>query len=325
MENELAPVGHPIHTLMQEHQILQNQASRLFSLAQSIASKADLLSARAEMEEVVRIVEVFKNSQSHYLREENVLFPLLEKAGFVGPPQAMWAEHEQIRAIEKNLFQLMDKANSLAFKDFASQFRNLAGQQAQMLQSHFFKENNILFPHGMELLSAADWEEVIREFGRIGYCPFTPEADRLGAPSQAAAGGAESDSSIKFLTGTLSKGALEAIFQTLPVELTFVDKADTFVFFSHLQGAIFTRSTATLGTRVQNCHPPKSLHLVNKILQEFKAGTRDVAEFWINFQGKIVHIRYFAVRDSKGQYLGSLEVSQDITEIQKIKGEKRLV
>ncbi len=122
----------------------------------------------------------------------------------------------------------------------------------------------------------------------------------------------------------MAKATLEAIFQTLPVELTFVDKNDTFVFFSHLQGAIFTRSTATLGTRVQNCHPPKSLHLVNKILQEFKAGTRDVAEFWINFQGKILHIRYFAVRDSKGQYLGSLEVTQDITEIQKIKGDKRL-
>jgi len=324
MNNELASAGHPIHTLMEEHRILQDQATRLFSLTQSLSDKADQAAAKAEMMEAERIVDLFKNAQSHYLREENVLFPLLEKAGFVGPPQAMWAEHEQIRAIEKNLFQLMDKSNSISLKDFAAQLRNLAGQQAQMLQSHFFKENNILFPHGLELLNSSDWEETIREFGRIGYCPFTPEADRLGAPSQAEAPGAEAGGLIKFITGSLSKATLEAIFQTLPVELTFVDQDDTFVFFSHMHGAIFTRSTATLGTRVQNCHPPKSLHLVNKILQEFKAGTRDVAEFWINFQGKMLHIRYFAVRDPNGQYLGSLEVTQDITELQKIKGEKRL-
>ena len=324
MNNELAPAGHPIHTLMEEHRILQDQAARLFSLAQSLSGKADHAAAKAEIIEAERIIDLFKNAQSHYQREENVLFPLLEKAGFVGPPQAMWAEHEQIRGIEKNLFQLMDKTNSLSYKDFAAQLRNLAGQQAQMLQNHFFKENNILFPHAMELLKSADWEETIREFGRIGYSPFTPEADRLGAPSPAQAPGAEAGGLIKFLTGSLSKTTLEAIFQTLPVELTFVDKDDTFVFFSHMHGAIFTRSTATLGTRVQNCHPPKSLHLVNKILEEFKAGTRNVAEFWINFQGKIVHIRYFAVRDPQGQYLGSLEVTQDITELQKIKGEKRL-
>jgi len=324
MNHELASAGHPIHTLMEEHRILQDQASRLFSVAQGLAGKADYAAAKAEIIEAERIVDLFRNAQSHYLREENVLFPLLEKAGFEGPPQAMWAEHQQIRGIEKNLFQLMEKANSLSFKDFTGQLRTVAGQQAQMLQSHFFKENNILFPHAMELLTSSDWEETIREFGRIGYCPFTPEADRVGAPSPDEAPGTDAGGLIKFLTGSLSKTTLEAIFQTLPVELTFVDKDDQFVFFSHMHGAIFTRSTATLGTRVQNCHPPKSLHLVNKILQEFKAGKRDVAEFWINFQGKLVHIRYFAVRDAQGQYLGSLEVTQDITEIQKIKGEKRL-
>jgi len=324
MENRLAPAGHPIHTLMEEHRILLEYAARLVNLAQKVKPLGSLQAAASQLQELTDVSDAFKASASHYLREENVIFPLLDKHGFSGPPQVMWAEHDQIRAIEKNFFQLMDHARGMAFDEFAASLKQIALQQSQMLQNHYFKENNILFPHALEILTDEEWQQAIREFGRIGYCPFTPKEDRIGGSEEPAAAAAQAEV-IQFSTGTLTKEVLEAIFSTLPVELTFVDADDTFRFFSHLRGAIFTRSTATLGTRVQNCHPQKSLHLVNKILSEFKDGSRDVAEFWINLQGKLMHIRYFAVRDKSGKYLGSLEVTQDITEIKKIEGEKRLL
>lgn len=322
----IAPPGHPIHTLMEEHRILLDFAAQLMKIAREIKSQGDFSAAGERIQSAARIVQSFKDSQNHYLREENVIFPFVEKHGLTGPPQVMWVEHDQIRALEKNLVQLMESPQAMKLSDFAAQLERLAAQQSNLLQNHFFKENNILFPHAIDLLTDLEWAEAKREFSRIGYCPFTPEEDRIGEKPAAKQAAFPSDAEeIRFATGSLSRETLEAIFATLPVELTFVDKDDTFRFFSHTHGAIFVRSTATLGTRVQNCHPQKSLHLVNKILEEFKNGSRDVAEFWIPFKGRLIFIRYFAVRNSVGEYLGSLEVTQDITDIKKIEGEKRLL
>jgi len=130
---------------------------------------------------------------------------------------------------------------------------------------------------------------------------------------------------LKFETGELTELEIEAIFNTLPVDITFVDKDDTVKFFSQNPRRIFPRPVGVIGRKVQNCHPQKSLDKVNQILEEFKAGKRDVAEFWINLKGRQIYIRYFAVRDKEGNYLGCLEVTQDITEIKKIEGEKRLL
>ncbi len=325
-DEHIAPAGHPIHTLMEEHRILLGFAANLVKTAREIKPRGEFSAAGEQIQAAARIVQSFMDSQNHYLREENVIFPFVEKHGLTGPPQVMWAEHDQIRALEKSLVQLMEAPQTMKFSDFSAQLERLAAQQSNLLQNHFFKENNILFPHALDLLTDLEWAEAKREFSRIGYCPFTPEEDRIGEkPHAKQAVPSSAGDEIRFATGSLPRETLEAIFATLPVELTFVDKDDTFRFFSHTQGAIFVRSTATLGTRVQNCHPQKSLHLVNKILEEFKNGSRDVAEFWIPYKGKLIYIRYFAVRNSTGEYLGSLEVTQDITDIQKIKGEKRLL
>jgi PAS domain S-box-containing protein len=130
---------------------------------------------------------------------------------------------------------------------------------------------------------------------------------------------------IPFETGSLSKEQIEAIFSTLPVEITFIDKEDLVRYFSQPKEMIFSRTKAIIGRQVQLCHPQKSVHVVNQILEDFKGGKRDVAEFWINLEGKLIHIRYFAVRNKNGEYLGCLEVTQDITEIKKIEREKRLL
>jgi len=130
---------------------------------------------------------------------------------------------------------------------------------------------------------------------------------------------------IPFETGTLSKKMFEAIFNNLPVEITFVDKEDTVRYFNQPKERIFPRTKALIGQKVQQCHSQKSLHIVNKILEDFKSGRRDSAEFWINLKGRLIYTQYFAVHDKNGDYLGCLEVTQDITDIKKIKGEKRLL
>jgi DUF438 domain-containing protein len=109
------------------------------------------------------------------------------------------------------------------------------------------------------------------------------------------------------------------------VDLTFVDEADEVRYYSATKDRIFARAPGIIGKRVQDCHPPKSVHVVNKILDEFKAGTRDAAEFWMMFGEQFVHIRYFALRDGDGNYRGTLEVSQEVSGVRALEGERRLL
>jgi len=130
---------------------------------------------------------------------------------------------------------------------------------------------------------------------------------------------------ISFETGSLSEEEIESVLNSLPVDITFVDKEDTVRYFSQSKGRIFPRAKTVIGRKVQQCHPQESLQKVVQILEDFKSRRRDVAEFWINLKGRLIYIRYFAVRDGNGKYLGCLEVTQDITDVQKITGEKRLL
>ena len=123
----------------------------------------------------------------------------------------------------------------------------------------------------------------------------------------------------------LSSEALEAIFDTLPVEMSFVDSNDTVRYYSKGDKRIFKRSPAVIGKKVQDCHPQKSLYKVEQVVSELKAGKRDLAEFWIDLKGRKIYIRYFPVRNKQGKYLGIIELTQDITDIQKMEGENRLL
>ena len=127
------------------------------------------------------------------------------------------------------------------------------------------------------------------------------------------------------MTGDLRDEVLDAVLETLPVEISFVDENDTVRYFNKDGKRLFPRPPSIIGRKVQDCHPKKSLHVVNQILDDFKGNRRDVAEFWIDMRGRKVYIRYFAVRGQDGKYLGCVEVTQDITDIKKIEGEKRLL
>ena len=325
-EKPIAPAGHPIHILMEEHKILLKFAEELKDIAKEMKGTKDSASNSEKMTRLAHTAKHFKESESHYLREENVLFPYLEKHGITQPPAMMWTEHDQIREMKKSIYKLLDTYDKMSFDDFADQLEKAAISLAKMLSNHFYKENNILFPTALKVISQDEFKDIRQQSEEIGYCCFTPESARITTekketPTRKPGG----EGMVAFETGTLSNEQIEAIFNTLPVEVTFIDKDDIVRYFSQPEDKIFLRTKAVLGTKVQQCHPQKSVHLVNQILEDFKSGKRDVAEFWLTLEGKLIYIRYFAVRNEKGEYLGCLEVTQNITEIKKIEGEKRLL
>jgi len=248
--------------------------------------------AEGNHERISKSLESLSLLDRHYIRKENTLFPLLEKHGITAPPQVMWAVHDQIRAMLKRARELLDKNDMNAFTQVAE---NLASEAEGMIT----KEENILFPMLMETLSADEWVEVGRK----------PAGDTY---------------KISLQTGQLSPKQVDLILRTLPLDITFVDENDEVRYYSEGE-RIFPRSPEVIGRKVQNCHPPKSLHVVQRILDEFRAGTKSVAEFWINRHGRLIHIRYFAVRDEAGRYMGTLELTQDITDIKNLEGERRLL
>lgn len=324
----IAPEGHPIHTLMEEHKILLQFAERLKNIASGIKSAAGFDSIESEIKELHDIEHHYKESEKHYLREENVLFPYIEKHGITQPPAIMWAEHDEIREKKKKFYQLLETHKSLQLQEFARGLEQIAIEIANKLSNHFYKENNILFPTAMKVILEEEWGEMVSQFDEIGYCCFTPETEKVMAKKGEKPVSEKADFSgelISFETGSFSVEELETLLNNLPVDITFVDKDDKVRYFSQSKDRIFVRTKAIIGRTVQQCHPEKSVHMVEQILNDFKQGKRDVAEFWLTLNERLIYIRYFPLRDEKGDYLGCLEVTQDITDIKKIEGEKRLL
>lgn len=365
-DKSVAPPGHPIHILMREHALLLDYAAHLRDLAGGAPTKslATLcgcpvcieFEAAAKpghsprehaMEQARHVVMHLRASENHYVREENVLFPYLERHGVTEPPAIMWMEHNKIRGIKKQLYEATDTALAFATPEGQSQLKDIAVALLETMSGHFYKENNILFPTAMKVIPNQEWPEIRRQFDGLGYCCFTPEEATVpmggdGTPGTAKAGttagapapGAVSagptaraivEDAIKLETGSIPRESLEALLNTIPIELTFVDAEDTVKFYSVPKEPIFPRTNAIIGRKVQLCHPQSSVHVVNRLVDEMKNGKRDVAEFWMQRGESTIHIRYFAVRDKERKYLGCLEVTQDVTGIKKLTGEKRLM
>ncbi|MEJ5327921.1 MAG: DUF438 domain-containing protein [Candidatus Bathyarchaeia archaeon] len=324
--SDLTPTQ-PIRILMEEHRIMLQKAEQLSSIANKLAKVSEMRYVADDIHTVTHIAEDFVDSEKHYLREENVLFPVIEKHGITEPPAIMWMEHDQIRGYKKKLRQLVQDLSEISFEDFKTQLHDTASLLHNQLSSHFYKENNILFPAALSVITDQEWLEIRREFDEIGYCCFTP-VELTASPmlqTEAANVSARSEGILQFETGSLTKEELDGLLNTLPVDVTFVDANDAVKYFSKPDKRIFVRTKAVIGRKVQLCHPEKSVHVVNRILNAFKTGKKDHAEFWINLNNRLIHIRYFAVRDSRGKYLGTLEVSQDVTDIKKLEGERRLL
>ncbi|MBT0159838.1 DUF438 domain-containing protein [Candidatus Bathyarchaeota archaeon A05DMB-2] len=316
----------PISILTEEHKIMVKMVEQLVTLASKLLKVSDIRYVSEEIHQVEHLAEDFTDSEKHYLREENVLFPIIEKHGITEPPAVMWMEHNDIRELEKKLHVLVNDLDNMGFPAFKEQLWDTAKTLDNLLPNHFYKENNVLFPAAMSVVTAEEWKEIRREFDEIGYCYFTPpELIKIMPPPETAPVQAAAEGVLQFETGNLTKEQLDGLLNTLPVEITFVDADDTVRYFNKPEQRIFVRTKAVIGRKVQKCHPEKSLHIVSKIVDSFKTGKRNVAEFWITLDNRFVHIRFFAVRDASGKYLGTMEVVQDVTSIKKLEGERRLL
>ena len=312
--------GHPAHTMKAENDAIKNLMEDTIRPAleeyKKNATGKSLNALKKSYEPMVQV-------HLHYLRKENLIFPYLEQHGITAPPKVMWGVDDDIRAMIKEAARLMlDEATDA--RDIIRMVEFSLIKTTEMI----FKEENILLPMLKETLSQEEWGKIAAESGDLGYCLIS--APPVWHPSVATTEAAPSkedlpSSMILLPTGHLTPSELSGMLDALPIDITFVDKDDTVKYFSQGSERIFPRTKAIIGRKVINCHPPASMHIVEKILEDFKAGKKNHEDFWLNLHGKFIYIRYYAVRDQAGEYLGTLEVTQDIAPIQAITGEKRLV
>jgi DUF438 domain-containing protein len=177
----------------------------------------------------------------------------------------------------------------------------------------------------LETLTEVDWAQIWSQSPEVGWCLVDPREGWQPAAAATSASSAPAGDAIVLPSGSVSPAVLAAIFARLPFDLTFVDADDRVAFFTEGPARVFHRAKAVVGRKVQHCHPPSSVDVVQRILDDFRAGRQNVASFWIDFRGRFVQIRYFAVRDPSGSYLGTLEVTQDLTEARGLQGERRLL
>ncbi len=321
------PQDHPINILLEEHKILLQLLEKLSTTADIVAQACDLVYVGDDIVQMRKIVEELSDAEKHYLREENVLFPVLEKHGITEPPAIMWLEHDKIREKKKQIYSMVQKYDARDFQEFKRNLIENTRTLSSMLSSHISKENTVLYPTALKIISKKEWNDIRRDFDEIGYCCFTPKhltkTARTAKEKTYAASAAED--TLQFDAGSLSKDEVEAILDTIPVDISFIDANDVVKYFNKADKRIFVRTKAVIGRKVQLCHPQKSVHIVNRIVEAFKTGKKNSAEFWISMNDRLIHIRYFAVRERNGKYLGTIEVTQDLTDLKKIEGQRRLL
>lgn len=259
------------------------------------------------------LIEKFRAVDPHYSKKENVFFPFLEKHGIETIPQVMWGVDNQIRE------KLKDSFITLNTSDDVNLIMDKFYQMVDMVKEMITKENMILFPLLRDTLTENDFKAIAQalenpEAGVYQSKEETQTVDEIESVN----------GDIRMSMGHLSTTEVNALLNTLPFDMTFVDANDKVKYVSQGKERIFDRPASVIGRPVHLCHPPQSVHIVMNIVEDLRSGKKDHEDFWINFRGKFVYIRYYAVRGDSGEYLGCLEVTQEISGIRSLEGEKRL-
>ncbi len=319
------PEGHPVDVLHQENRALTavieaaNVQLAAFGRIEDAELQATLLGLTALYNQLIDV-------DKHYLRKEYLLFPYLEKAGITGPPKVMWGKHDEIRDLLKGSLEIL-KTPGITQEEVAAAAEIVLQPAVKAVRDMIVKEEEILFPMLMDALSDGDWFEVQKQSLEFGYCLYDPPTEWV--PTGIKATGPDTvqpqGERIQLPSGSFSVQDLLAILNTLPVDITFVGNDDKVKYFSQSAERIFQRNRAILNRDVRHCHPPASAHIVDRILEDFKSGRQNRAPFWINMGGRMIHIEYFALRNDEGEYLGTLEVSQDLTGYRALEGEQRIL
>jgi DUF438 domain-containing protein len=322
--------GHPVHTFLTENREAAQKIKALKKVLRKIKKPKHPESLYKQFKDKFKEL---KPIELHYQRKENQLFPYLEQKGFTGPSKVMWGKHNEIRKKIKQCDKLLEQNQKQALiKECGALF--------SMILKMIFMEEKILFPTSLKKLTENEWAEIRKGEKEIGYAWIKPgnvwdagivmkkaavgELD-AGNSQYASETHSEFSNALDLDVGALRPEQINLLLKGLPFDVTYVDEHDTVLYYTGSDERVFPRSPAIIGRKVQNCHPQKSVHVVEKILQAFKQKKQKVAEFWITVNKRFIHIRYFPLYNEKGVYKGVIEVTQDITDIKKLKGQHRLL
>jgi len=317
--NNAEIAGHPVNVLINENKAIEKVVNEevILNLESYLENEDNnsMLNLRIGLD---RLSEV----DIHYMRKENLFFPYLEKHGVTAPPKVMWGVDDEIREEIKEAIKITSKP----IED-KNKLEAVVRKATNNILSMIDKENNILVPLLNDTLTFNEWIKIDEATPEIGYCLVVPEKLWNAETSEEVKEEVSQPSAgdIAFDAGSLSSEEVNALLNTLPLDMTFVDKNDRVKYFSQGKERIFARPKTVIGREVSLCHPPASVGIVEEIVNSFKTGEKDHEDFWIKLGDKFVYIRYFAVRNKEGKYLGVLETSQDIKPITELEGEKRLV
>lgn len=318
------PQGHPVDILLQENKALRavtNEISRLITTIPALGAEG----VAGFQLKLRSLYNQLMDADKHYARKEYLLFPYLEKSGVTGPPKVMWGKHDEIRDLLKGSQEILATDN-LTVDDLLSSAEIILYPAANGVAEMTIKEEEILLPMMMDALSDADWYEIQKQSPEIGFCLYDPPYEwKPETEKHPEEQSSESSDKIRLPSGTFTNEELVALLNTLPVDITFVDRNDKVKYFSQGSERIFQRNRAILNRDVRNCHPPASSHIVDKIIEDFRTGQQSRAPFWIRMGEKLIHIEYFAMRDNEGNYLGTLEMSHDIAGYRSLEGEQRIL
>ncbi|MCF8374095.1 MAG: DUF438 domain-containing protein [Bacteroidales bacterium] len=320
------PEGHPVDVFKNENIELKKEADKALGLIDNL----ERIDAGSYQKYVFEIQACFNNLMDvdkHYQRKEYLVFPYLEKNEITGPPKVMWGKHDEIREQLKGCIELL-KEPSLEKQDLVDALDLLFRPALKALTDMVNKEVEILFPMCMDVLTTEDWWHIHNQTLEIGFTLYDPPVDWKPegfSDTPQNAHPAHADGNIQLPSGSFTAKEIMAILNTIPVDMTFVDKNDKVKYFTQGKERIFTRSRSIINRDVRLCHPPGSTHIVEKIIEDFKSGKASHTPFWIQMNGKFILIEYYALHDEDGEYLGTLEVSQDLTKNRALEGEKRIL
>ena len=311
------PPGHPAAVYLQENRLLR-----------SLIKKITQLDPEQDSEPFKSVFDNIGKVELHYVRKENQLFPCLEKHGWDSPSKNMWAFHDDIRALIREVGIALSDNN---YEGVRQKLPHLLGEMSRLMAV----EEQRLIPNALSMLEEDEWKEMYIGDEEIGWMldekpPAYPEQkepdyvhpSKLSKPS---ASSLDTDGKHHYDEGYMTPEQVNLLFKTMPLDITYVDENDRVVFYNRGEDRLFPRSKNVIGREVRYCHPPKSVDTVLRILEEFRKGTQDVADFRIFVKGRYILIRYFAVRDNDGTYRGVMEMSQDITDVVTLEGEQRLL